>query len=51
MKEILVDQKSVELARHFLTEPHQKNREATEARVMSLARAIQEAVETWFYEE
>lgn len=44
-REITVDERSFELAEHFLAdEPH------TEDEAMQLALAIQQAVEDWFYD-
>lgn len=45
MPNISVDPRSFELAEYFLAEPR-----AAHSRTMSLAQAIQQAVEDWFEE-
>lgn len=47
MEGILVDPKSHELAEHFLADDEQVSRQHHNKRVMSLAQAIQQAVEDW----
>ncbi len=47
VREILVDPKSYELAEHFLADDYRVSSQQHEKRVMSLAQAIQQAVEDW----